>query len=134
MTRLLLDTSVVIWALTSPERLKKTVRSALAASQNETLISMATPFEMAVKISVGKLEPPGNAASLEASLELAREELGLKFLPITVAHTGALARLPLLHRDPFDRLLIAQALSENCTLVTSDRVFALYPGLSVMPT
>jgi PIN domain nuclease of toxin-antitoxin system len=87
---------------------------------------------MAIKINTGKLKPPGNASSLEESLELARTELSLEFLPITAAHAGALVRLPLLHRDPFDRLLIAQAIVENCVLVTSDRVFGLYPGLNLM--
>jgi PIN domain nuclease of toxin-antitoxin system len=117
--RLLLDTQVLIWALTKPERLSKEARSAIAASENRVFVSLASPWEMAIKTALGNLAPPDD---LESQLSEKRFEL----LPIALRHTRAVASLPHHHRDPFDRMLIAQAQVDGMTLVTSDREIERY--------
>ncbi len=123
--RLLLDTQVLIWGLKSPERLADATRQAIAASDTRVFVSMASPWEMAIKEALGNLTPPDD---LEAHLEENRFEL----LPIFLRHTRAVASLPHHHGDPFDRMLIAQAQVDGMTLVTSDREIERYQ-VALMP-
>jgi PIN domain nuclease of toxin-antitoxin system len=123
--RLLLDTQALIWALKRPERLADPTRLAITASETRVFVSMATPWEMAIKEALGNLKPPDD---LEARLDEKRFEL----LPITLRHTRAVASLPHHHGDPFDRMLIAQAQVDGMTLVTSDREIGRYQ-VSLMP-
>jgi PIN domain nuclease of toxin-antitoxin system len=123
--RLLLDTQVLIWVLKNPERLADATRRAITASETRVFVSMASPWEMAIKEALGNLTPPDE---LEAHLEEKRFEL----LPIFPRHARAVAALPHHHGDPFDRMLIAQAQVDGMTLVTSDQKIGRYQ-VSLMP-
>lgn len=117
--RLLLDSHVVVWWSVFPDRLRAGTRDALISPHNEIFISAASVWELNLKIERRKLALPGDyAARLLAD--------GLEELPVTIAHAARTALLPPLHRDPFDRLLIAQALVEGLMLVTSDREIVRY--------
>ena len=115
--RLLLDTHVFLWARASDPRLSRKARSALLNDENELLLSVVSAWEIILKQQAGRLEleqPP--AEYLESRVA----ESGATWLPLEFRHLRQLGRLPLHHRDPFDRLLVAQALAEGLTLVTSD--------------
>jgi PIN domain nuclease of toxin-antitoxin system len=108
---LLLDTHVVLWWLTDDETLAEDIKERLDHDLN-VYISPATIWEVAIKQSIGKLQPEDLPERIRNS--------GFRELPITSAHAIAAGRLPLIHRDPFDRMLIAQAQLEELTLVTRD--------------
>jgi PIN domain nuclease of toxin-antitoxin system len=110
---LLLDTHVLVWAVAEPERLSAKVRSALEDSANDLVVSAVSAAEIEIKKSIGKLRLQDTTRDLVLSIEA-------DWLDLTVDHCEALAALPLLHRDPFDRLLVAQARVERLTLVTAD--------------
>ncbi|MGH3593494.1 MAG: type II toxin-antitoxin system VapC family toxin, partial [Pseudonocardiaceae bacterium] len=114
--RLLLDTNVLIWWLAESPRLSKETRDAITA-EPEVIVSAVSAFEIAVKSAIGKLRVPGD-------LEVQIVEQAMTELPVTVRHGLAVGQLPMHHRDPFDRLLIAQAQCEGLTIVTADRTFA----------
>jgi PIN domain nuclease of toxin-antitoxin system len=116
--RLLLDTNVLIWWLVESPRLSAETREAITG-ELEVMVSAVSAFEIAAKAAVGKLRVPGDLA-------VQITEQTMIELPITVRHGLAVGQLPMHHRDPFDRLLIAQARCEGLTIVTSDRVFAAY--------
>lgn len=126
--RLLLDTHILIWALGEPRRLPKEVRIALESPDNEVLFSAASIWEIAIKTQIGR-------ANFKASPEeiiAAALESGFAELPVRAEHGARSATLPLHHRDPFDRLLVAQAISEPCRLVTADAVLSPYSELVVV--
>lgn len=116
--RLLLDTSVLIWWLEESPRLGKEAREAITG-EYEVMVSAVSAFEIAAKVAIGKLRTPGDLAAQIVAQEMIE-------LPITVRHGLAVGQLPLHHRDPFDRLLIAQARCEELTIITSDPAFAAY--------
>jgi PIN domain nuclease of toxin-antitoxin system len=117
--RLLLDTNVVIWMLGVSSKLPPNVRETLSDPRNVLFVSTSTIHEMAIKVSIGKLRvPDGFPQSLA--------DRGCTFLPPGVEDAWQVASLPLLHRDPFDRLIVAQAMMNRLTLVTSDRQLADY--------
>ena len=120
--RLLLDTHAVLWALEDSPRLSEAARRALLASTSVVLVSPVSAYELSFKAAVGRLPPlPRPFAELCA-------EQGFAELPFTSRHADLAARLPLVNRDPWDRILAAQALLEGLTLVTRDpRVAALGP-------
>lgn len=117
--RLLLDTHALIWALEDSVRLSARARELIVDVENQILVSATSAVEIAIKRSMQRLEVPDD-------LRLAVETAG--FIPITIDFATAerLASLPLHHRDPFDRLLIAQALAEGVPIVTRDPAFAAY--------
>jgi len=117
--RLLLDSHALLWALTAPEKLSAEAAREIAAAANNVHFSPASVWEIEIKRAQGKLELPDNW--LEA---VARSRFGE--LPIRSSHAAAAGRLPWRHRDPFDRMLIAQALVEDLHLVTRDRLAAAY--------
>ena len=119
--RYLLDTAVVLWALALPERLTPRARKTILGA--ECTLSVASYWEVAIKARRGLL-PIGDAATW---WERASELFAGKVLSIRASHVSALTRLPDLHRDPFDRILIAQAVAEGMTLLTSDEQIAAYP-------
>jgi PIN domain nuclease of toxin-antitoxin system len=121
---LLLDTNVLIWWLEESPRLDKQVRETIAG-EPEVVVSAVSAVEIAAKVAIGKLRVPGDLAGQIA-------EQAMIELPVTVRHGLAVGQLPLHHRDPFDRLLIAQARCEGLTIVTADRAFAAY-DVSIMP-
>lgn len=134
MSGLLLDTQVVIASIYHPERLAPAVRSALEDPGQERVISVITAFEMAVKTSLGKLPlPEAFARNFTLAFEETADRLAARMLNVGLSHAARVRRLPFHHRDPFDRLLIAQALEEGLTMVSADRQFAAYDGLRLMP-
>ena len=118
--RWLFDTHTLIWALDDPDRLPRKLRDALDAGV-VVFISAASTWEIAIKVAVGRLTFPIDQLA-DALVDAAFQEL-----PISIAHSLDAASLPLLHRDPFDRLLIAQARHERLTLVTRDPDIRRYP-------
>ena len=124
--RLLLDTAVLIYAVESPERLSKRAVTALKNQENVLEISPVSLAEIAIKSALRKL-------SVSAAIaRQAIQELDIRVLPYTAEHAYRLFDLPLHHGDPFDRQIIAQALSENIPVVTSDEKFSLYKGLRIL--
>jgi PIN domain nuclease of toxin-antitoxin system len=122
--RLLLDTHVWLWLLSDPGRLRPDLLRLLHSSKNELLLSAASSWEIAVKYRLGKLtlpEPP------ETFVPSRLRTTGTTPVPIEHAHALATAGLPLHHRDPFDRLLIAQSMVLNVPIVTADPQFESYP-------
>jgi PIN domain nuclease of toxin-antitoxin system len=118
--RLLLDTHTLIWALDDPDRLPARIRQAIDAGV-VVFISAASTWEIAIKVAVGRLVFPID------QLPGALTDAAFQELPISIAHSLGAAGLPPLHRDPFDRLLIAQARHERLTLVTRDLDIRRYP-------
>jgi PIN domain nuclease of toxin-antitoxin system len=121
--RLLLDTAVLIYAIGSPEHLSKRAASALRNPDNILELSSVSLVEIAIKATLGKLPVT------EAIARQAVEELSIRVLPYTAEHAFQLFNLPLHHRDPFDRQIIAQALCEKIPVVSSDQKLGLYQGL-----
>jgi PIN domain nuclease of toxin-antitoxin system len=119
--RLLLDTHVLLWALTTPTKLPARIAAEIVDPRNAVFVSPVSTWEVAIKTSLGKLD-----ASVRHVLS-AIARTGFEELPVRFAHTLAVSKLPRKHNDPFDRLLIAQALDESLTIVTADRAFRGYP-------
>lgn len=131
MTGYLLDTDAVLILAFWPERASR--RTQRLSSSGRRCVSPVSAFEMAVKRAIGKLTlPPAFQLSFRYGFEEMLRELSADLLAIELEHIDTLSRLPLIHRDPFDRLLISQALQEDLTIVSGDRAFAAYPGLSVL--
>ena len=113
MRRLLVDTSVLLWALSGSPRLGDDVREALADASNDVFVSAASIWEIAIKRASGRLRAPSHLAdSIEAA--------GFTELPVDSFHAELAGNLPKHHGDPFDRMLVAQAQVEGLTLVTAD--------------
>lgn len=123
--RLLLDTHTLLWTLVAPDRLSKKAAQAIAAGESEVFVSIVSPWEMAIAKALGRMDPPDD---LEAQLEKRRFAL----LPVSLGHTHVIETLPHHHRDPFDRMLVAQAQVEGLTIVTVDRLLRRYP-VSLLP-
>jgi PIN domain nuclease of toxin-antitoxin system len=121
--RALLDTQVWLWMLAAPERLSKRGRAFVTSPANELLLSAASAWEIAIKYGLGKIALPEAPWEYIPGL-VART--GVTPLPILQRHALHVAALPPHHRDPFDRLLIAQAQIEDIPIVTADRSFDLY--------
>jgi PIN domain nuclease of toxin-antitoxin system len=117
---LLLDTHAFIWWLSGDERLSKKVRAVLADDVNGIFVSAASAWEIATKYRIGKLD---GVAAVVADVTGAISSQGFSALPIGVQHGQLAGTLPGAHRDPFDRMLIAQALLENLLLVSNENVF-----------
>lgn len=118
--RILVDTHALIWWLTDNPRLSYTAEAAITDPQNDVLVSAAVGYEIAYKQRLGRLPlMPGDLAG-----QLRRERM--EELPISLDHALAAAALPGPHRDPWDRIMMAQALAEGCHMVTIDKVFADY--------
>jgi len=118
--RLLLDSHAFIWACNEPEKLSTKERECIQSADNVVFISVATAWEIAIKTSLGKLQFP-----IERLLGMAR---ALNFEPLLVSfeHAARAGSLPRHHNDPFDRMLVAQAMTEGLTLVTADRILSKY--------
>ena len=119
MSRLLVDTHVLLWWLRDDQRLSEWTRAAIADPRTEPLVSAASVWEIAIKRSLGKLEAPDDL------LERIPEQ-GFGWLPVDAQHAWKVRALPLHHRDPFDRVLVAQALVEGLPVVTADARFGRY--------
>lgn len=120
--RLLLDTHILLWALSNPRRLAESAREAIEAGDNEILFSAASIWEVAIKSQLLRADFGVDAATI---IDAARETR-FNELAVSAEHAAAVAALPLHHKDPFDRLLIAQALTEPARLITADKALAAY--------
>lgn len=116
---ILLDTHALLWAIGAPKELSKKASEEIINPDNMVFVSSISVLELVIKQSIGKLTIPEN---------IEREIAIHNFtpLPVTIKHSLAVKKLPLLHKDPFDRLLIAQAMEENLTLVTDDWLIKQY--------
>jgi len=122
---LLLDTRILLWWLDDNPALTKRARAAVADGKNLVFLSAAVIWEIRVKQAIGKLLVPSNFRKI-------LEHQPFLSLPVTAEHAHALEGLPFHHRDPFDRILIAQARTEGFTIVTHDPVFAKYKRLHLL--
>ena len=125
MSRLLLDTHIALWAITDDHRLSGQARSLIGRSDAHVLVSVISLWEIAIKFALRRERPgdmPVSATDARRYFELA----GYDLLPITADHALAVARLTIAHGDPFDRMLVAQALHEPLVLMTHDKRVAAY--------
>lgn len=121
--RLLLDSHAFLWFILGDQRLSDRARLAIAAADTDVLISPATLWEMAIKVRLGKYTLPGPFGPfMDTQLSSNR----IRLLPIEVRHTAILASMPFHHRDPFDRLIVAQALAESIGVVSVDAMLDAY--------
>ena len=124
MMRLLLDTHIFLWYITADPSLPVAFRAAIQDPANEVFLSVASVWEAVIKYGLGKLALP---ASPEEYLPRQRELHRIASLPIEEEALIHLAKLPLLHRDPFDRMLVAQAMQHDLTMLTADDAVKAYP-------
>jgi PIN domain nuclease of toxin-antitoxin system len=121
--KILLDTHIFLWMFLTPKRISANVESLLKDSTNEIFLSSASSWEISIKYSIGKLKLP-DAPEIYVPDRIKRANL--RRLEITHEHTLAIANLPQIHKDPFDRLLITQANVGNLTLLSADSIFDKY--------
>lgn len=126
--RLLVDTHALIWFCEGNPALSATARAAMEDDANECLVSHATPWEMAIKLALGKLRLQVDFSTIFPGVLNAN---GFAMLPTNFEHYRALIGLPRHHSDPFDRLIIAQAKAEGVSIITDDSQFSTY-GLPVL--
>jgi PIN domain nuclease of toxin-antitoxin system len=119
MMKLLLDTHILIWWLTQDQKLSQTEIDIITDSDNIIFVSAATAWEIAVKKMIGKLEAPDDLPAALAANNFFE-------LPITIEHSQKLYQLPLHHQDPFDRIMVAQALAEDLIFMTRDAKIMCY--------
>jgi len=120
--RVLLDTRTLLWWVTDPDVLAKSTRNLLDDLSNEVLLSIVTPWELAIRTSTGKLD----ASEILYDIERGQLNEEVRLLGTEIKHVIRAGRLPFHHRDPFDRLLIAQALDLRVPIVSNDKTFDLY--------
>src|SRR5689334_6066000 len=121
--RYLLDTNVFLWSVGPVRLLNQQAESLLVDGKQEFYLSAATAWEVVIKWSIGRLTLPEEPSLL---IPNSLKHYGFRSLPITYLHALAVSELPLHHNDPFDRILIAQARTENMVLMTSDHAFSKY--------
>ena len=121
----LLDTHIFLWLNEEPEKLSSTMRLVCEDPANTLVISLVSLWEIQIKQQLGKLQLD---LPWRQMLDTQQQDNGLLLLPIEIKHISALEKLPSIHRDPFDRLLIAQALQENMIILSADAVFTQYPA------
>ena len=119
--KLLLDTHVLLWWMNDDRALSKDARTLIQSNDNVIYVSAATVWEIRIKQKLGKLRLP-------ASFEEALRSEGFEDLPIRATHAHRVANLPDIHQDPFDRILLAQALEDQLVFVTHDKALAKYPA------
>ena len=122
--KLLLDTQILLWAAGQPKRLSSAARKLIENPRNDLLFSAASLWEVASKSALGRTDFRVEPRVLRRGLL----DNGYTELPVTSEHAVSVTGLPDLHRDPFDRILLAQALCEGFTLLTADATIAKYPG------
>ena len=123
--KFLLDTHLLLWAAGQPERLSKSARELIENPDNAFYFSAASIWEIAIKSSLGREDFKADARLIRRGLI----DNGYQEIAISSEHAAGLQALPLVHKDPFDRLLIAQSLVEGMPLVTVDPILSQYPGM-----
>ena len=119
----MLDTNAFLWWVAASGQVSKKAHTAIASARNECFVSIASGWEIAIKVSLGKLRIEG---ALDRFLPEQIAANGFRPLAVDLKHAARVATLPFHHRDPFDRLLVAQALEEDLAVVTNDPSFARY--------
>ena len=127
--KLLLDTQCWLWWFAEPERLNEEAIAHIADEMNELWFSVASIWEIGIKNAIGKLPLP---EPIDSYISSRMVQLGVQYLEIRAPHALRAAALPLHHRDPFDRMLIAQAQIEDMTLVSADSMFKQYSDISIL--
>ncbi|MBX3133861.1 MAG: type II toxin-antitoxin system VapC family toxin [Gemmatimonadaceae bacterium] len=122
--KFLLDTQLLLWSAGQPRRLTRAARALIAAPEHELMFSAASIWEIAIKCSLGRDDFRAEPGVLRRALV----DNGYAELPVTGAHAARVLELPMLHKDPFDRMLLAQALVEGVTLLTGDKLLERYGG------
>jgi PIN domain nuclease of toxin-antitoxin system len=122
--KLILDTHTFIWWATSSDKLSSNVLALLNNADNQLILSLASVWEMQIKCQIGKLQLGKSVPTLVANQQ---ENNHLLVLPIDLSHVYALENLPGVHKDPFDRIIVAQAVVENLPIITIDPLFDRYP-------
>jgi len=122
--RLLLNTHTFLWFILNDSNLSITARNLIDDQRNDILLSPASPWEIAIKISIGKYRLPGPFADF-MDRQIAENDLDI--LPITLAHAAVVTALPFHHKDPFDRLILAQPIVEAVPILSADVIFDSYP-------
>ncbi len=122
--RALLDTSSFLWFIAGSDRLSGEAREVMENFDNELVLSVASLWEIAIKVSIGKLEL---LRQFDRFIPEKLEENEIGILHVELSHLSEMMKLPFHHRDPFDRLIIAQSVSENLPVIASDRIFREYP-------
>jgi PIN domain nuclease of toxin-antitoxin system len=123
--KLLLDTHTMIWAFSEPRLLSAQARDAISTEENDVFVSVISSWEIAIKRSKKRLRAPEDLGD-------AVEAHQFRLLPVLLRHTKAIGSMPNHHGDPFDRMLVAQAIIDGLTLVTADRTMQRYP-VAVLP-
>ncbi len=126
--KILLDTHIFIWLIDEDNRLDSLWRQEINNPQNQIFVSVASVWECVIKHQIGKLNFP---ESPDLYLPQKRKEYLIKSLPIHEESLSHLRQLPLLHKDPFDRLLISQSLQDDLTIMTEDQAILAYPNLNI---
>jgi PIN domain nuclease of toxin-antitoxin system len=119
LLKLLLDTHALLWWSTSDKRLSRKAKRAIASDDNDVFVSAASAWEIATKVRLAKLEWPATAGTVNAYVL----EQGFRAVPISLQHAERAGELRIRHRDPFDRMLIAQALAEDMWLASNEDLF-----------
>ena len=127
--KLFLDTQCWLWWFAQPERMSEEAIAQIVDETNELWFSVASIWEIGIKVAIGKLPLPDPIDSYISSRMV---QLGVQYLEITAPHALRATALPLHHRDPFDRMLIAQAQVEDMTLVSADSMFKQYSDISLV--
>jgi len=126
--QVLLDTHVFLWWIDDDKRLSERARSIITDGSNALFVSVVSSWEIAIKAQLGKLDLPAN---LEQFVAKQLDENYMTILPIQLTHTLAIYRLPLLHSDPFDRMLVTQSRFENIPILTADPLIKQYVVQSI---
>lgn len=121
--RLLLDTHAFLWFVLDDPKLSPVAKTLIGDSENVAVVSAASCWEIALKISLGKYSLPG---SFREFFNRQLQENDFEYLPVTIDHSAAITVMPFHHRDPFDRMLVAQALTEPAAIVSKDEALDAY--------
>lgn len=127
--KLLLDTHIFLWLIDDDKRLSDRYRQAIQNSNNEKFLSVASIWECVIKYQIGKLDFP---SSPETYLPKQRRKHLVKTLSVDENSIARLVKLPLLHKDPFDRLIMAQALQHDLIIMTEDKLILAYPDIQLL--
>ncbi len=123
--RILLDTNVLLWFVSDDAKLSAEHKRRIEDSENEICVSVASLWEITIKLNIGKLEMDQD---FESFFKVVTQDYDFKILQITEDHLSRYLRLPLIHRDPFDRLIYSQAKAEKMTFLFTDEIFKQYDG------
>ena len=124
--KVIIDTHTFLWFIEGDSRLSATAKQIITEEENTVFLSIASIWEIAIKVSLGKLTTPPTSLPFVRQIDNILWENSISLLPITLEHLDKITKLPFHHRDPFDRLLIAQSIVEDLPLVSVDQIVDAY--------